>query len=182
MWLQTLEHCHGFRLKRVSHHQLLPNTMPVFYSSLESLHLGLAHMGSSMFTNNRTSDSDITREQRDQENDTPGQMSICFCICWPAVVDCFYLINPTWDVGMEKFVFNSVKKIIYKMNSPKTIFKDNQGELQMMIHNNTFLMYSSSLQSLYSVWFGLSANLISINQKDWILTTRKMKNTFVLSL
>ncbi|XP_008334464.1 transmembrane protein 17A [Cynoglossus semilaevis] len=45
--------------------------MPVFYSSLESLHLGLAHMGSSMFTNNRTSDSDITREQRDQENDTP---------------------------------------------------------------------------------------------------------------
>ncbi|XP_072289395.1 transmembrane protein 17A isoform X2 [Eucyclogobius newberryi] len=38
--------------------------MPVFHSPLpENLHMGLAYMGSSVFTNNRTADSDYPREQ-----------------------------------------------------------------------------------------------------------------------
>lgn len=41
-------------------------TMPVFYSPVpENLQMGLAYMGGSVFTNNRTADSDFTREQED---------------------------------------------------------------------------------------------------------------------
>ncbi|XP_047197354.1 transmembrane protein 17A isoform X2 [Hippoglossus stenolepis] len=40
--------------------------MPVFYSPVpENLQMGLAYMGGSVFTNNRTADSDLTREQED---------------------------------------------------------------------------------------------------------------------
>ncbi|KAJ0068058.1 hypothetical protein NL108_015475 [Boleophthalmus pectinirostris] len=40
--------------------------MPVFYSPVpENIHMGLAYMGSSVFTNNRTADSDYPREQED---------------------------------------------------------------------------------------------------------------------
>ncbi|CAK6959772.1 transmembrane protein 17A [Scomber scombrus] len=40
--------------------------MPVFYSPVpENLQMGLAYMGGSVFTNNRTGDSDFIREQED---------------------------------------------------------------------------------------------------------------------
>ncbi|CAG5925432.1 unnamed protein product [Menidia menidia] len=40
--------------------------MPVFYSPVpENLQMGLAYMGGSVFTNNRTADSDYSREQED---------------------------------------------------------------------------------------------------------------------
>ncbi|KAK2837982.1 hypothetical protein Q5P01_015194 [Channa striata] len=40
--------------------------MPVFYSPLpENLQMSLAYVGGSVFTNNRTADSDVTREQDD---------------------------------------------------------------------------------------------------------------------
>lgn len=40
-------------------------TMPVFYSPVPEMQMGLAYMGSSVFTNNRTANSDFTREQED---------------------------------------------------------------------------------------------------------------------
>lgn len=40
--------------------------MPVYYSPVaENLQMGLTYMGGSVFTNNRTADSDFTREQED---------------------------------------------------------------------------------------------------------------------
>lgn len=40
--------------------------MPVFYSPVpEKLQVGLAYVGGSVFSNNRTADSDFSREQED---------------------------------------------------------------------------------------------------------------------
>uniref|UniRef100_A0A3Q3VPN8 Transmembrane protein 17A n=1 Tax=Mola mola TaxID=94237 RepID=A0A3Q3VPN8_MOLML len=39
--------------------------MPVFYSPVPEMQMGLAYTGGSVFTNNRTADSDFTREQED---------------------------------------------------------------------------------------------------------------------
>lgn len=50
-------------------------TMPVFYSPVpENLQMGLAYMGGSVFTNNRTADSDFSREQEDASG---GFTSVC---------------------------------------------------------------------------------------------------------
>uniref|UniRef100_A0A673CNL2 Zgc:112294 n=1 Tax=Sphaeramia orbicularis TaxID=375764 RepID=A0A673CNL2_9TELE len=61
--------------------------MPVFYSSVpENLQLGLAYVGSSVFTNNRTADSDFTREQEELVSHLPLQMLLYFNMfyfpCW----------------------------------------------------------------------------------------------------
>ncbi|KAI3372596.1 hypothetical protein L3Q82_023067 [Scortum barcoo] len=68
-------------------------TMPVFYSPVpENLQMGLAYMGGSVFTNNRTADSDFTREQEDTSvvnelvSHLPLQMLLYFNMfyfpCW----------------------------------------------------------------------------------------------------
>uniref|UniRef100_A0A3B5B6B1 Transmembrane protein 17A-like n=1 Tax=Stegastes partitus TaxID=144197 RepID=A0A3B5B6B1_9TELE len=61
--------------------------MPVFYSPVpENLQMGLAYMGGSVFTNNRTADSDFTREQEDLVSHLPLQMLLYFNMfyfpCW----------------------------------------------------------------------------------------------------
>ncbi|XP_040010565.1 transmembrane protein 17A [Xiphias gladius] len=67
--------------------------MPVFYSPVpENLQMGLAYMGGSVFTNNRTADSDFTREQDDPSvvnelvSHLPLQMLLYFNMfyfpCW----------------------------------------------------------------------------------------------------
>ncbi|XP_044052273.1 transmembrane protein 17A isoform X1 [Siniperca chuatsi] len=67
--------------------------MPVFYSPVpENLQMGLAYMGGSVFTNNRTADSDFTREQEDTSavnelvSHLPLQMLLYFNMfyfpCW----------------------------------------------------------------------------------------------------
>ncbi|XP_030593642.1 transmembrane protein 17A isoform X2 [Archocentrus centrarchus] len=67
--------------------------MPVFYSPVpENLPLGLLYMGGSVFTNNRTADSDFTREQEDASvvnelvSHLPLQMLLYFSMfyfpCW----------------------------------------------------------------------------------------------------
>uniref|UniRef100_A0A8C5GNW1 Transmembrane protein 17A-like n=1 Tax=Gouania willdenowi TaxID=441366 RepID=A0A8C5GNW1_GOUWI len=61
--------------------------MPVFYSPVpENLHMGLAYVGGSVFTNNRTADSDFTREQEDLVSHLPLQMLLYFNMfyfpCW----------------------------------------------------------------------------------------------------
>uniref|UniRef100_A0A3B4UXW4 Zgc:112294 n=1 Tax=Seriola dumerili TaxID=41447 RepID=A0A3B4UXW4_SERDU len=62
--------------------------MPVFYSPVpENLHMGLAYMGGSVFTNNRTADSDFTRDQDDAfVSHLPLQMLLYFNMfyfpCW----------------------------------------------------------------------------------------------------
>ncbi|XP_005743133.1 transmembrane protein 17A [Pundamilia nyererei] len=67
--------------------------MPVFYSPVpENLPLGLVSMGGSVFTNNRTADSDFTREQEDASvvnelvSHLPLQMLLYFNMfyfpCW----------------------------------------------------------------------------------------------------
>lgn len=53
-------------------------TMPVYYSPVpENLHMGLAYMGSSVFTNNRTADSDVPREQDDMFG---GSLTALMCV------------------------------------------------------------------------------------------------------
>ncbi|KAM3868470.1 transmembrane protein 17A [Diretmus argenteus] len=67
--------------------------MPVFYSPVpQNLRMGLAYVGSSVFTNNRTGDSDFTREQDDRSvanelvSHLPLQMLLYFNMfyfpCW----------------------------------------------------------------------------------------------------
>ncbi|XP_060894385.1 transmembrane protein 17A isoform X2 [Labrus mixtus] len=67
--------------------------MPVFYSPVpENLQLGLSYMGGSVFTNNRTADSDFSREQEDANvvnelvSHLPLQMMLYFNMfyfpCW----------------------------------------------------------------------------------------------------
>uniref|UniRef100_A0A3Q4HKA8 Zgc:112294 n=1 Tax=Neolamprologus brichardi TaxID=32507 RepID=A0A3Q4HKA8_NEOBR len=61
--------------------------MPVFYSPVpENLPVGLVYMGGSVFTNNRTADSDFTREQEDLVSHLPLQMLLYFNMfyfpCW----------------------------------------------------------------------------------------------------
>ncbi|XP_068166348.1 transmembrane protein 17A [Antennarius striatus] len=67
--------------------------MPVYYSPVpENLQTGLAYLGGSVFTNNRTADSDFTREQEDATvanelvSHLPLQMMLYFNIfyfpCW----------------------------------------------------------------------------------------------------
>uniref|UniRef100_A0A665T9K8 Zgc:112294 n=1 Tax=Echeneis naucrates TaxID=173247 RepID=A0A665T9K8_ECHNA len=66
--------------------------MPVFYSPVpENLHVGLAYMGGSVFTNNRTADSDFTRdvclaEANELVSHLPLQMLLYFNLfyfpCW----------------------------------------------------------------------------------------------------
>ncbi|KAK5623123.1 Transmembrane protein 17A [Crenichthys baileyi] len=67
--------------------------MPIFYSPVpENLQIGLAYMGGSTFTNNRTADSDFTREQDDGSvvnelvSHLPLQMLLYFNLfyfpCW----------------------------------------------------------------------------------------------------
>ncbi|KAM9858469.1 transmembrane protein 17A [Aulostomus maculatus] len=67
--------------------------MPVFYSPVpENLQLGLAYVGSSVFTHNRTGDSDVNREQEDDSvvnevvSHLPLQMMLYFNMyyfpCW----------------------------------------------------------------------------------------------------
>ncbi|XP_061585845.1 transmembrane protein 17A [Cololabis saira] len=67
--------------------------MPVFYSPVaENLQMGLAYMGGSVLTNNRTADSDFTRDQEDASvvnelvSHLPLQMLLYFNMfyfpCW----------------------------------------------------------------------------------------------------
>uniref|UniRef100_A0A672IHD9 Transmembrane protein 17A-like n=1 Tax=Salarias fasciatus TaxID=181472 RepID=A0A672IHD9_SALFA len=61
--------------------------MPVFYSPIpENLQMGLAYMGGSVFTNNRTADSDFKRQQEDLVSHLPLQMLLYFNMfyfpCW----------------------------------------------------------------------------------------------------
>ncbi|XP_029916052.1 transmembrane protein 17A [Myripristis murdjan] len=67
--------------------------MPVFYSPVpQNLRMGLAYVGGSVFTNNRTADSDFTREQDDRSavnelvSHLPLQMLLYFNMfyfpCW----------------------------------------------------------------------------------------------------
>uniref|UniRef100_A0A8C3ANQ1 Zgc:112294 n=1 Tax=Cyclopterus lumpus TaxID=8103 RepID=A0A8C3ANQ1_CYCLU len=61
--------------------------MPVFYSPVpESLQMGLAYVGGSVFTNNRTADSDSTRDHNDLVSHLPLQMLLYFNMfyfpCW----------------------------------------------------------------------------------------------------
>ncbi|KAK5909531.1 hypothetical protein CesoFtcFv8_003453 [Champsocephalus esox] len=67
--------------------------MPVFYSPVpETLQMGLAYMGGSVFTNNRTADSNFSREQEDASvvnelvSHLPLQMLLYFNLfyfpCW----------------------------------------------------------------------------------------------------
>lgn len=59
-------------------------TMPVFYSPVPEMQMGLAYMGSSVFTNNRTANSDFTREQED----TSGWLLLAHCNYTTSVVYC----------------------------------------------------------------------------------------------
>uniref|UniRef100_A0A3P9JPT7 Zgc:112294 n=1 Tax=Oryzias latipes TaxID=8090 RepID=A0A3P9JPT7_ORYLA len=61
--------------------------MPVFYSPVpENLQMGLTSMGGSVFTNNRTADSDFGREPEYQVSNLPLQMLLYFNLfyfpCW----------------------------------------------------------------------------------------------------
>lgn len=55
--------------------------MPVFYSPVPEMQMSLAYVGGSVFTNNRTADSDFTREQEDASGRSlhPLQYNLIYC-------------------------------------------------------------------------------------------------------
>lgn len=57
-------------------------TMPVFYSPVPEMQMGLAYIGGSVFTNNRTADSDFTREQEDTSGLSPVQLDFNYNVVY----------------------------------------------------------------------------------------------------